>query len=78
MTFCKKLRFLRKNHRPRLTQQQLAAELGLTQRKISRMETGEAEPSLDDLRQLCRYYGVSADWLLDLEENRAEKKESPV
>ncbi len=49
-----------------LTQTELAKELRTTQRKISRMETGEAEPNLEDLRRLCRFYGVSADYLLGL------------
>ena len=67
MEFCDKLRSLRKNRRPRLTQEELAEKLNMTQRKISRMETGETEPSLEDIRTICRYFNVSADWLLDLE-----------
>jgi len=67
MEFCDKLRSLRKNRRPRLTQEQLANELNMTQRKISRMETGETEPSLEDIRTICRYFNVSADWMLGLE-----------
>ena len=67
MEFCDKLRSLRKNRRPRLTQEELAEKLNITQRKISRMETGETEPSLEDIRTICRYFNVSADWLLDLE-----------
>ena len=67
MEFCDKLRSLRKSRRPRLTQEELAEKLNMTQRKISRMETGETEPSLEDIRTICRYFNVSADWLLDLE-----------
>jgi len=68
MEFAQKLRALRRNRRPRLTQEAAARALGWTQRKISRLETGDAEPSLGDLRALCRYYGVSADWLLGLDQ----------
>ena len=67
MEFCDKLRSLRKGRRPRLTQEELAEKLNMTQRKISRMETGETEPSLEDIRMICRYFNVSADWLLGLE-----------
>ncbi|QUO36826.1 helix-turn-helix transcriptional regulator [Dysosmobacter sp. Marseille-Q4140] len=66
MTFGERLRCLREEQEPRLTQTQLALETGISQRKISYLERGELEPSLDELRRLCRYYQVSADYLLDL------------
>jgi len=68
MEFSQKLRALRRARKPRLTQEAAARALGWTQRKISRLETGDTEPSLADLRALCRYYGVSADWLIGLGE----------
>ena len=66
MTFGERLRCLREEREPRLAQTQLARETGISQRKISYLERGELEPSLDELRRLCRYYQVSADYLLDL------------
>ena len=66
MTFGERLRCLREEREPRLTQTQLARETGISQRKISYLERGELEPSLDDLRRLCLYYRVSADYLPDL------------
>ena len=66
MTFGERLRCLREEREPRLTQTQLARETGISQRKISYLERGELEPSLDDLRRLCLYYRVSEDYLLDL------------
>ena len=66
MTFGERLRCLREERDPCLTQTQLALETGISQRKISYLERGELEPSLDELRRLCRYYQVSADYLLDL------------
>lgn len=66
MTFGERLRCLREEREPRLAQTQLARETGISQRKISYLERGELEPSLDDLRRLCLYYRVSADYLLDL------------
>ena len=36
----------------------------MTQRKVSYLERGEYEPSLEDLRALCLFFRVSADYLL--------------
>ena len=66
MTFGERLRCLREEREPRLTQTQLARETGISQRKISYLERDELEPSLEELRQLCLYYQVSADYLLGL------------
>lgn len=66
MAFCEKLRALRLGSLPALTQTDLGNAIGVTQRKISFMETGVTEPSLKDLVRICRYFNVSADYLLDL------------
>ena len=66
MTFGERLRSLREEREPRLTQTQLAQGTGISQRKISYLERDELEPSLEELRQLCLYYQVSADYLLGL------------
>ena len=39
------------------------------QRKVSFMETGTTEPSLKDIKALCKYFNVSADYLLGLPKN---------
>ena len=66
MTFGERLRSLREEREPRLTQTQLAQGTGISQRKISYLERDELEPSQEELRQLCLYYQVSADYLLGL------------
>ena len=66
MKFNEIIRELREAREPRATQSDVATALNTTQRKISRLETGEAHPNIDDLRMLCRYYNVSADYLLGL------------
>ena len=38
----------------------------MSQRKISYLERGNAEPSLEDLRRFCLYYRISSDYFLDL------------
>lgn len=66
MKFHEIIRALREDTEPPLSQEKLAIYMNTNQRKISRLETGSAEPSLDDLRLLCEFYGVSADYLLGL------------
>ncbi len=48
----------------KLTQEQLANELGVTHQHVSRIEGGHAVPSLDLLVRLSRHLGVSTDYLL--------------
>lgn len=48
-----------------LTQEQLAEMLGVTNRSISRWETGATMPEFDLLIQVAEYFGVSADEILD-------------
>lgn len=69
MEFSDRLKYLRNAKIPTITQKDLANALGVTQRKISFMETGTTEPSLKDIRALCKYFNVSADYLLGLPKN---------
>ena len=50
-----------------LTQKEIAQYLGTTQQVYSRYENGENEMPVRHLIALCRYYHVSADYLLGLE-----------
>ena len=68
MAFNTKFKQLRLSKLPPLTQTDLANVLGMTQRKISFLETGVTEPSLKDLQAICLYFNVSADYLIDLPE----------
>lgn len=49
-----------------LTQADLARVLQTTQQVYSRYENGVNELPLRHLRTLCRFYGVSADYILGL------------
>lgn len=62
LSFGEKIKLLRENKE--LTQQQLGDILNMTQRKISYMEHDKYEPSIGDLKAICRYFHVSADYLL--------------
>lgn len=49
-----------------LTQAQIAKVLGTTQQVYSRYEKGENEMPVRHVITLCRFYGVSADYVLGL------------
>lgn len=67
MTFGEKIKLLRENKE--LTQTQLGQAVNMTQRKISYLENEKYEPSMDDIRTLCRFFNVSADYLLGFPKN---------
>jgi transcriptional regulator with XRE-family HTH domain len=50
----------------KISQVQLAESINVRQKDISRWECGEREPSLCNLRKLCKALNVSADVLLEL------------
>ena len=52
--------------KPPINQTELGEILGMNQMKISRMERGETEPSLQDLVKICTLFHISADYLLGL------------
>lgn len=53
--------------RSRCTQRELAEYLGITQQEISRYERGEIKASINYLRDVAEYCGVSVDYLLGME-----------
>ena len=62
LTFGEKIRLLREEKE--MSQTALGNAVGMTQRKISYLENGINEPNLGDIKALCRYFQVSADYLL--------------
>ncbi len=52
-----------------LSQLRLAMELNTTQNTISRYETGEREPGIDELIKIADYFHVSVDYLIGRTEN---------
>jgi len=73
-TFMEKLRGLREDND--LTQQQIAEVLGTSQTMYARYERGANELPVRHLIALCRFYNVSADYLLDTtpDRRRPQKK----
>jgi len=66
LSFGERVRNLRED--ADLNQTQLGEALNMTQRKISYIECGRYEPSIEDIVALCRYFDVSADYLLGLKD----------
>ena len=64
--YIKKLRDLREDHDK--TQQEIADVLGTSQTMYARYERGANELPIHHLVTLCRFYNVSADYILGLNE----------
>lgn len=64
MDYVKRIRDLREDRD--LTQQQVAQVLGTSQTMYARYERGANELPIRHLMTLCRFYGVSADYILGL------------
>lgn len=67
LSFGEKIRNLRED--ANLNQTQLGNAVGMTQRKVSYLECGKNEPSIEDIIALCRFFKVSSDYLLGLSKN---------
>lgn len=64
MIYIKRIRDLREDHDK--TQQEIADILGTSQTMYARYERGANEMPIRHLITLCKYYGVSADYILGL------------
>ena len=51
---------------------QVDAVINKSQQGYSHIESGRAELKIDDLILLCRFYGVSADYLVGLKDRKSE------
>ncbi len=64
LSFGERIRNLREDKD--LTQSELGEQVNMTQRKISYIERGKYEPSIDDIVSLCKFFNVSSDYLLGI------------
>lgn len=71
-TFLDKIKGLREDND--LTQQQIADVLGTSQTMYARYERGANEMPIRHLVTLCRFYNVSADYLLDTVPSKLRKQ----
>lgn len=59
----KNLAFLRK--RNNYTQAELATKINYSDKAVSKWETGETEPSVDVLKDIADFYGITLDEIVD-------------
>lgn len=55
------------------TQKELAETLKTTDDSIFSWEKGRSQPSIEMIRRMCKYFEVSADYLLGLEDETGTK-----
>jgi transcriptional regulator with XRE-family HTH domain len=72
-----RLRAARQAMHPSVTQRAVAQRLKLSPSAINLWEHGKTQPSAQDIAELSRWFGVSADWLLGVETNRPGPKVKP-
>lgn len=61
-----------------LSQEALAEKIGVSRQAISKWETGEASPEIGKLPLLAKTFGVTADWLLNEEEEASGPDADPA
>ena len=66
MDFYKRIKDLREEKN--LSQTELAKLTGISQSAITKWENRQREPSLDGIIRLAKFFDVSSDYLLGLEE----------
>lgn len=57
-----------------ISQLKLAMDLNMSQNTISRYETGEREPGINELIKIADYFNVSIDYLLGRTKNPSIQK----
>lgn len=70
MTLHEKIQYYRK--RAKLSQEELAARVGVSRQAVSKWELGDATPEVEKLVALAKTFGVTTDELLSPEEPASE------
>ena len=70
---CLGIRIKKARKQEGLTQEQLAEVIGVSRSAISKWESGDMEPTINNLAGLARVLNVSTDYLLGLDENAANR-----
>lgn len=60
------------------TRKRLAEELGKPYATITKYETGQREPGHSYIIEIAKKFGVSTDYILGIEKEKAPEPESPV
>jgi transcriptional regulator with XRE-family HTH domain len=67
MQFHERLRALREDKD--LNQTQLGTLLQMSQKKISRLENKQTEPTTEEIIHICKFFKVSADYILGIKDS---------
>jgi len=67
MLFNEKLKMLRKGKK--LTQEELAEKLNVSRQAITKWETAEGIPDIENLKQISDFFNISIDELVKEEKN---------
>ena len=70
MSFAERILYCRK--KAMLSQEELASKLGVSRQAVSKWETGESIPDMNNLAALAEIFDVSLDWLI---KGEVEKKQ---
>ena len=72
MNYRERMRNIREDHD--LTQSEIAKLLNKSQQGYNHIETGRAELKIDDLIKLCKFYNLSADYIIGLIDRKQSYK----
>lgn len=72
MKWFERCKELREDMIPKTNQSQLGKIFNMSQKKISRLETGKSQITPDEIEIYCRYFNVSSDYLLGFTDNYKE------
>lgn len=75
MTLGEKIQYYRKQKK--LSQEELAARVGVSRQAVSKWELGDATPEVDKLVALAKAFGVTTDELLNSKEPEVETPSPP-
>lgn len=64
MKWFERCKELREDLNPKINQTELGKILNMSQKKISRLETGRVQITPDEIEIYCRFFNVSSDYLL--------------
>ena len=68
MQYRTRMRALREDND--LTQREVAKIINKSQQGYSHIEDGRAELKIEDLIKLCKFYGVSADYFIGMDDKK--------
>ncbi len=69
MDYHTRIRHIREDHD--LTQAEIGKILQKTQQGYNHIENGRAELKIDDLIKLCKFYNLSADYLIGISNKKS-------